>query len=665
MNEFDNINSENGENEEASGAGGIFDEGSAEVFAEDFEEDNFDNSEDGSEADEEAFVSENHERVNGAASVVFEEDGTYHTAGGVSSAGARPETGAPYQGNPNSGNNGAYPYGQRPGVYGGYNPNEPSQYGRNNPGAGGYRPPQRPVQGGAFRSQGGSPYRPQGGAAPGGQNSANGGGYPYGQNNANGGGYPYGQNAPTGANGGYPYGSPNQGPTGYRPPSEPYKYAYPGSVPPGKKKKGGMKIFAGIAAALFVFIVIALIAVVSGDKNVNLPEEQTTTGVVSENVDEITTNASPETDAVDSKGAMMPKSIYQKVLPSSVGILVYDRSKTLASEGTGVLFSESEDSKYTYIVTCAHVINKSVGVISVQLYDGKKYDADIVGFDTRTDIGVLRIEASGLNLAEIGDSSKVFVGDYVYAIGNPGGVEFANSFTDGIVSALDRPVNSSDTGYTTECIQHTAAINPGNSGGALVNSFGQVIGINSMKIIADEYEGMGFSVPSSVFVDVVNELLKNGYVSNRPKLGITYVAASEYSTYGMFVTIKGLPAGSIIIYDISADSSFKGTEVRKGDMIVAVNGKGLDDASYLSKTIEESKVGDRLTLSIVRVFDDYTFEEFDVTVTLVEDKGGSIASDESDRNSLLPDESQGGNSSSDYFNEYFEDYFNEYFGVNP
>lgn len=434
-------------------------------------------------------------------------------------------------------------------------------------------------------------------------------------------------------------------------------YAYPEDGGKGGKKKNGSKVFAIIAGALCVFLAIALIAVVAGDKSPSVPEESTTSSA-NQNVEEFATNASPETGNTSTDDALTPKNIYSKVLPSSAGILVYDKSKTLASEGTGVLFSESTDGKYTYIVTCAHVINKQSGVIMVQLHDGKKYDATVVGFDTRTDIGVLCIEASGLTLAEVGDSSKISVGDYVYAIGNPGGVEFANSFTNGIVSALDRPVNSSRTGYTTECIQHTAAINPGNSGGALVNSFGQVIGINSMKIVDDEYEGMGFAVPSSVFVKIVNEILKNGYVSNRPKLGITYVAASEYSTYGMFVAIKGLPSGSIVIYDIAADSSFAGTDVKKGDMIVAVNGVGLDEASYLSEFIEKSSVGDKLKLSIVRIHDDYSFDEFDVTVTLVEDRGDTQLVEEEATSSY----SYPGGNYEDYFNQYFEDFFGNYFG---
>jgi len=488
------------------------------------------------------------------------------------------------------------------------------------------------------------PYGQQ--SAPGGYNTqGNGGGqYPYGSNGA----YPYGGNNYNGnVSKGYPYGSTQNG-----------GYAYPAGGGNNNKKAKGAKVFGIVAGVLALFLVISLIGIALGDNDthVNTPEE--TTGGVSD-FEEFATNASPVTgETSDTEGELTPKSIFKKVLPSSAGILVYDKSKTLASEGSGVLFRESADGKYTYIVTCAHVIRESSGFIRVQLHDGKEYDAEVVGFDARTDIGVIRINETGFTLAEIGDSSKIEVGDPVYAIGNPGGVEFANSFTNGMVSALDRPVSSSSTGYTTECIQHTSAINPGNSGGALVNAFGQVIGINSMKIVDDEYEGMGFAVPSSVFVEIVNEIMKNGYVSNRPKLGITYVPASEYSTYGMFVAIKGLPSGSIVIYEIAADSALANTKAEAGDMIVAVNGKPLDTPSFLSEYIENSDVGDKLTLSIVRINKDYSSEEFDITVTLVEDRGDSFATEEE---TTASQQMPGGNypgSYEDYFNQYFEDFFN-------
>ena len=214
------------------------------------------------------------------------------------------------------------------------------------------------------------------------------------------------------------------------------------------------------------------------------------------------------------------------------------------------------------------------------------------------------------------------MGDPVYAIGNPGGVEFANSFTNGMVSALDRPVSSSSTGYTTECIQHTSAINPGNSGGALINEYGQVVGINSSKIVSTGYEGMAFAIPISDAKPIIDDIIANGYVTNRPKLGISYTPAMQYQQFAMIIKLKDLPAGSLIIREISPDSSLAKTDAAVYDLIIAVDGEKLDTADVLLDKIENGKVGDKLTLTLCRIVDDnYRIEEFDVTATLVEDTG--------------------------------------------
>lgn len=528
-------------------------------------------------------------------------------------------------------------------------------------------------------SNGYTSYSDVGGA----QNNSQNNGYPYGaQNNAQNNGYPYGaqNNAQNNTqNNGYPYGAQSGGAYNgdYSQQGNPYPYsnganrnggyAYPPQDGGSRKSsKKGKTVFIVIVALLFVGAVAGLISTFFGDGPSTSGEDTTNKGI--ENVDELSSASTPvKTDTDVSEGSILSaSSVFAKVKNSSVGILVYNGS-SLSSEGSGVIFTEDTDGKYTYIITCAHVISDSGVSVMVQLADEKEYKAEVVGYDTVTDIGVLRIEASGLQKAEIGDSSALVVGETVYAIGNPGGVEFANSFTNGMVSAIDRPVSSSATGYTMECIQHTAAINPGNSGGALVNEYGQVIGINSMKIVSDEYEGMGFAVPSSVFVKVVNEIIANGYVTNRPKLGITYIPASSQQTYAMYAAIKGLPSGTIIIYSISDDSSFKGTDAQKGDMIIAVNGEPLETTSTLSEIVEKSNVGDKLTLTLVRldVQNNYSAKEFDVTVTLVENRGNTYASSDEETTSQSSDifGGSGGSDSSDAY-DYFKDYFDRYFGGN-
>ncbi|MBE6820833.1 MAG: trypsin-like serine protease [Ruminococcaceae bacterium] len=389
---------------------------------------------------------------------------------------------------------------------------------------------------------------------------------------------------------------------------------------PVKKERKGLKVFAACLALVLVFALGFGVASIRKDNNgSNISASNKNTDGPQLNINE--SPVTPTAASVD--GALTTAQIAEKVKPSIVGIVVYtQRSNSSAGEGTGVIMGEDKSGEYTYIVTCAHVISDAGIQVRVQTEDGTAYDAEIVGIDTRTDLGVLKIKAKGLPAAEFGDSNALKVGDSVYAIGNPGGVEFFGSFTGGFVSAIDRPV-SSEIGYTMKCIQHDAAINPGNSGGALVNVYGQVIGINSQKIAATDYEGMGFAIPTTAAKSIIDDLIAYSYVPNRPKLGITYYPVSSSAQYSMIAQIKGLPAGTLIINEISPDSSLANTEVRQYDMITAVNGKALTTADVLLEKIDNGKVGDKMTLSICRVNGDYSIEEFDVEITLVEDKGGS------------------------------------------
>lgn len=413
---------------------------------------------------------------------------------------------------------------------------------------------------------------------------------------------------------------------GYPPPSygrtvNPNPVYAPAPAPqPVKKDRKGLRIFAACLALVIVFALgfgVASIKKENNGGNISASDKNS-------NGPQLNINESPITPTAASiEGALTTAQIAEKVKPSIVGIVVYtQRSNSSAGEGTGVIMGEDKSGEYTYIVTCAHVISDAGIQVRVQTEDGTAYDAQIVGMDTRTDLGVLKIKAKGLPAAEFGDSNALKVGDSVYAIGNPGGVEFFGSFTGGFVSAIDRPV-SSEIGYTMKCIQHDAAINPGNSGGALVNVYGQVIGINSQKIAATDYEGMGFAIPTTSAKAIIDDLIAYNYVPNRPKLGITYYPVSSSAQYSMIAQIKGLPAGTLIINEISPDSSLANTKVRQYDMITAVNGKALTTADILLEKIDNGKVGDKMTLSICRVNGDYSIEEFDIEITLVEDKGGS------------------------------------------
>ena len=397
-------------------------------------------------------------------------------------------------------------------------------------------------------------------------------------------------------------------------------------------KKKGKKVLAVILAAVIVFCAGFGAYLIKDSKDDDKKEAETSQGDTQLKINDSPTNA----ESLSSYGSLSAKEIYDKVSPSCVGIILYSTGSSLfssnsssgskssiAGEGSGIIMGTNKAGDKTYVITCAHVIssaNSSGYKVVVQDKDGEQYDATVVGYDSKTDLGVLSINKTGFTAATFGDSSKLSIGETVYAIGNPGGTEFFGSYTRGMVSAIDRSVNN-EIGYDMKCIQHDAAINPGNSGGALINSSGQIIGINSSKIASTEYEGMGFAIPITSAKPIIDDIIANGYVTNRPKLGISYAPATSYQQYAMVVQIKGLPSGSLIIAKINSDSAFTGTKAQVGDLIIKVNGEEMKTADVLLDKIENGNVGDKLTLTLCRISENYEISEFDVTVTLIEDNG--------------------------------------------
>lgn len=391
---------------------------------------------------------------------------------------------------------------------------------------------------------------------------------------------------------------------------------------PVKKKNKGFKGFIVAVAAIItcVAVILAVYPKISKGSSVSKKPAADSTQIKI---------ADSQSLGESSKNSV---AIAENAQKFNVGILLYGNVQSFTSsarnslvgEGSGIIMGEDSTGKYTYIITCAHVISdvKAKGyTMTVQDCDGNTYEGIYVGADAKTDVGVIKIEKTGLTAAEFGDSSKLVIGQQVYAIGNPGGVEFFGSFTNGMISAIDRPINS-ESGYEMKCIQHTTPINSGNSGGALLNEYGQVIGINSSKIVSTGYEGMAFAIPITDAKTIIDDIIANGYVTNRPKLGISYVSASQASgEYGMIIAFNKLPSGSLIIAKISDDSSLANTKAKIGDMIIAVNGEDLTTADVLLDKIQNGKVGDTLKLTLCRVNDDYTIDKFNVDVKLVEDNG--------------------------------------------
>ena len=411
---------------------------------------------------------------------------------------------------------------------------------------------------------------------------------------------------------------------------------------PPKKKNKALKVVIIVAIVVVAVSIFGIAAAMVGNNSSSGSSESTTQ---SDSADSTKGGAKindskGDVATKDSNGNLTVAGVAEKTIDSCVLISVYSEQnsyydfynfgqsqnsgsdeQTLSGEGSGVIMSENGGT--TYIMTAAHVISDG-STFKVTTNDGKTYDATIVGYDSQTDIGVLSIKASGLQVAEFANSDDIVVGEQAVVIGCPGGSKFMNSVTTGIVSALDRPVSSS-IGYDNECIQTDAAINPGNSGGALFNMSGQVIGINSSKIASTDYEGMGFAVPSNTAVKTANSLIKNGYVAGRAKLGITYntiTNASNASAILAALEQKGYKdaEGTMIIGEVDSESDLANKDVRQYDMIVAINGNTMTSTDVLTNILSKSSPGDTVTLTIARI-ENNNLKIFDVKCKLIESKG--------------------------------------------
>ncbi|MDD5952412.1 MAG: trypsin-like peptidase domain-containing protein [Oscillospiraceae bacterium] len=269
-------------------------------------------------------------------------------------------------------------------------------------------------------------------------------------------------------------------------------------------------------------------------------------------------------------------------------------TEQLSSEGSGVIATADG-----YIITNHHVVD-GASSLKVTLPSGDTYDAKLIGSDSATDLALLKINASNLDAAEFGSSGELQVGDRVMAVGNPGGSEFQSSVTFGYVSALNRTVTTQSE-YQITCIQTDAAINPGNSGGALVNTQGQVVGINSSKIVSTSYEGLGFAIPIDTALPIINDLRENGYVKNRAALGISgqYVDSMTAQYYGF---AKGYYVSKV------NNESAKKAGLTRGDIITKVDGKELTSANALTSQLLEKSIGDTVTLTVDRDGKELTME---------------------------------------------------------
>ncbi|MDD4211330.1 MAG: trypsin-like peptidase domain-containing protein [Clostridia bacterium] len=300
--------------------------------------------------------------------------------------------------------------------------------------------------------------------------------------------------------------------------------------------------------------------------------------------------------------------VANSVIPSIVAITSYNAAVGSMSSGSGIIISENG-----FIVTNAHVVDSDQNILTVIIADdtpqtaedNPRYDAILVGIDNYTDLAVIKIEAEGLIAAEFADSNQILIAEGVMAVGFPGGLNISPSatVTIGYVSAVSRPIDMGN-GYIINSIQTDAAINPGNSGGALVNTYGQVIGIPSSKIAATEYEGLGFAIPSSVTQVIVNDLIEYGFITNRATIGVGGVSYNEY--YAQFY---GVPVG-ILVQDIYADLTAQcGLQI--GDRITKIEGQIVNSINVVNNFLQQKLPGDTL---LIEVYRDGVY--IDLTITL-------------------------------------------------
>ncbi len=378
---------------------------------------------------------------------------------------------------------------------------------------------------------------------------------PYNMNNG------YAQNANYGA----PF-APSYNPVNYTQikPQEDYK-------PMAK----GLKVFTLIMAAIILLTGSCFVGYYIGKTNVTVSKSGAKASV----------NLAATPDDGDE---MTPAQVYAKVNESIVGIRIYSE-KSEGGQASGIILS-----KDGYIVTNDHIYSEVPNAkFRIYTHDGKEYDAKYVAGDQVSDLAVLKIEKSGEFVpAQFGDSEELFYGQNVVAIGRPNDSTDPSSITRGVISALNRRVQTTSS-YSARLIQTDSAINPGSSGGALVNMYGQVVGVTSSKLASVEYDAVGYAIPTSVMKRIVDELIEKGRVESRAKLGVSYVAIDSVTK-----EMGGYATTGLLLKEVAEDSDLHGKVVAE-DYITHINGTAVTSDDIVLDIIEQSKAGDIITVTVV------------------------------------------------------------------
>ncbi|MFJ8258647.1 S1C family serine protease [Peribacillus asahii] len=390
-----------------------------------------------------------------------------------------------------------------------------------------------------------------------------------------------------------------------------------------KVKKEKSPLVTSIISSTVVALITSSVFLFAGDY-VHNDQKQEADAVTTQ-----TSNANVQKVSTSNVDSNSIADIVENASKSIVGVVNYQESQTKnwfgepnaqaangesetveSGTGSGVIWKK-ENGK-AYIITNNHVI-EGAAKVEISLYDGTKTKADVVGADALTDLAVLTIDASDVPEGlTFGDSDSVRPGESVLAIGNPLGLDFSRSVTQGIVSAINRTmsVDTSAGEWELNVLQTDAAINPGNSGGALINTSGEVVGINSMKISESGVEGLGFAIPSNDVIPIAEQLVKSGKIT-RPYLGISLMNVSDIPQYYRQNVQNSVQSG-VIITGVEANSAAAEAGFQQEDIIVAVDGVEVGTATEFRKQLyTEKKIGDKVSFTIYRGNDKKT-----ITVTL-------------------------------------------------
>lgn len=365
------------------------------------------------------------------------------------------------------------------------------------------------------------------------------------------------------------------------------------SKPPKKRRKHSGGRIARSAAALVLAAAMGFAGGFVGAQVGNAGNK-----VVIQQVERTDSSAASGT-AVSSSG-MTTSQVSEMVSPSVVVITTeqvvysqwswYGQNQVESGAGSGVIISSDG-----YILTCAHVVS-GASQITVTIGD-TDYTATVVGEDDTSDVAVLKIDATGLTPATVGDSDSLSVGDSVLAVGNPLG-ELGGTVTSGIVSALNRSVTIQGTSSTNtmSLIQMDASVSPGNSGGGLFNMNGELIGLVNAKSSSSDAEGLGFAIPINDAIQVAQDLLENGYVSGRPYMGITYIAVTDAQTAAQF----NVNAYGVYVVDVVQGGPADKAGLKVGDRIVSIDGTEIAQKDDLGTLMQQHTAGDTLSITVAR-----------------------------------------------------------------